>query len=280
MTIVEPEGSDLVENPDRDGAGVTPADREPPRAVRVALIAVVLLPIVVAVVRALLHDWFPIGDSALLYVRARDVATTHHPLLGSWTSASLSVGEHMNNPGPLYDDLLAPVARLLPFSSAAALAVGAVNAACVLGISAASRAIGGWAMQRWMLVACAAMSWVLGSELLIDIWQAHALLLPFLPYLVLMIGLACGQARWIPVAAGVASVLVQTHISYVFVLGVVTVTALVVLAATRWPPSGWPWRRAVRSRVTAGPRSCWPCAGRSRSGSSCSAPARATSPAC
>ena len=73
-------------------------------------------------------------------------------------------------------------------------------------------------MQRWMLVACAAMSWVLGSELLIDIWQAHALLLPFLLYLVLMIGLACGQARWIPFAAGVASVLVQTHISYVFVL--------------------------------------------------------------
>ena len=96
--------------------------------------------------------------------------------------------------------------------------MGAVNAACVLGISAVSRPIGGWAMQRWMLVACAAMSWVLGSELLIDIWQAHALLLPFLLYLVLMIGLACGQARWIPLAAGVASVLVQTHISYVFVL--------------------------------------------------------------
>ncbi len=145
----------------------------------------------------------------------------------------------MNNPGPLYDDLLAPIARPLPFSSAAAIAVGAVNVACVLVISAVSRAVGGWAMQRWMLVACAAMSWVLGSELLIDIWQAHALLLPFLLYLVVMIALACGQARWIPLAAGVASVLVQTHISYVFALTVVTVTALAVLAATRWPPGSW-----------------------------------------
>ena len=36
-------------------------------------------------------------------------------------------------------------------------------------------------MQRWMLLACAALTWAMGSELLIDIWQAHALLLPFLP---------------------------------------------------------------------------------------------------
>ena len=250
MTIVDHDGSDLVSRPEGDAVD-SRADREPPRWVRAVLVVVVLLPIVVAVVRALVNDWFPIGDSALLYVRARDVATAHHPLLGSWTSASLSVGEQMNNPGPLYDDLLAPIARTLPFSSAAAIAVGAVNAACVLGISGVSRAVGGWAMQRWMLVACAAMSWVLGSELLIDIWQAHALLLPFLLYLVLMIGLACGEARWLPFAAGVASVLVQTHISYVFVLTAATVAALAVCAARSWPPRDWPWRQALRSRTAA-----------------------------
>ena len=245
MTIV-----DVVGQPVADSVDAGRGDGEPPRWLRAVLVAVVILPIVVAVVRALLHDWFPIGDSALLYIRARDVATEHHPWLGSWTSASLEVGENMNNPGPLYDDLLAPIARPLPFSSAAAIAVGAVNVACVLVISAVSRAVGGWAMQRWMLVACAAMSWVLGSELLIDIWQAHALLLPFLLYLVVMIALACGQGRWIPLAAGVASVLVQTHISYVFALTVVTVTALAVLAATRWPPGSWAWRPALRSKVT------------------------------
>ena len=60
----------------------------------------------------------------------------------------------------------------------------------VVGIAGAARSIGGWAMQRWMLLACAALTWIMGSELLIDIWQAHALLLPFLAYLVLMVGLA------------------------------------------------------------------------------------------
>ena len=249
-TIVDRDASELVRPPERDAVD-SRVDREPPRVVRAALVAVVLTPIVVAVVRALVNDWFPIGDSAQLYIRARDVGTAHHPLLGAWTSASLSVGEPMNNPGALYDDLLAPIARTLPFSSAAAIAVGAVNAACVLATSAVSRAVGGWAMQRWMLVACAAMSWVLGSELLIDIWQAHALLLPFLLYLVLMIGLACGEARWLPFVAGVASVLVQTHISYVFVLTAVTATALVVCAARSWPLRQWTWRRALRSKTAA-----------------------------
>jgi hypothetical protein len=221
---------------------------EPARWVRIALVGVVLLPIVVAVVRALRHGWFPIGDSALLYIRARDVLTAHHPFLGSWTSASLSVGEHMNNPGALYDDLVAPTSRLLGFSSAAAIGVGLLNAAAVVGVAVASRAIGGWVMQRWMLLACAVLTWIMGSELLIDIWQAHALLLPFLAYLVLLVGLAVGQGRWLPWAAGVATLLVQTHISYVFVLSIVTGAAVAVLVATHWPLPWGRWRDALRSR--------------------------------
>lgn len=223
--------------------------REPPRAVRYLLVAIVVAPIAVAVGRAMRDDWFPIGDSALLYIRARDVLTSHHPLLGSWTSASLSVGEHMNNPGPMYDDLIAPTSRLFGFSSAAAIGVGALNAAFVVGIAGAARAIGGWAMQRWMLLACASLTWVMGSELLIDIWQAHALLLPFLAYLVLMIGLADGRARWLPWAAAVASLLLQTHISYIYVLSVVTATAVAVAVSHHWPVPWSGWRSALRSRV-------------------------------
>jgi hypothetical protein len=212
-------------------------------------VAIVVAPILVAVGRAVRDQWFPIGDSALLYLRARDVLTPHHPLLGSWTSASLSVGENMNNPGAMYDDLIAPTSRLLPFSSAAAISVGLLNAVIVVGIAGASRAIGGWAMQRWMLVACAGLTWVMGSELLIDIWQAHALLLPFLAYVVLMVGIADGQARWLPWAAATASLLIQTHISYVYVLAMVTVAALAVAVVNHWPVPWREWRVAVRSRV-------------------------------
>jgi hypothetical protein len=220
----------------------------PGRPARALLLAVVLLPIVLAVVRAMRADWFPIGDSALLYVRARDVLTVHHPFLGSWTSASLSVGENMNNPGPLYDDLLAPVARTLPFASAAALGVGIVNSAAILGISATARHIGGWRMQRWMLLAAALLVWVMGSELVIDIWQAHALLLPFLLMVLLAAGLALGRWSLLPAAAAVATLLVQTHISYVYVLAVLGLATAVLLVATTGRPRRIPWRSLPTSR--------------------------------
>ena len=77
-----------------------------------AVWAMAVLPIVVAAVRAIAQHWRPIGDNALLYIRVVDVGTKHHPWLGSWTSASLSVGENMNNPGPIYQDLAAPFAKV------------------------------------------------------------------------------------------------------------------------------------------------------------------------
>jgi hypothetical protein len=93
------------------------------------LTAVVIAPIVVAVGRAVHQRWFPIGDSALLYVRARDVFTGNTPLLGSWSSASLTIGHDVNNPGPLYSDLIAPFGHLLHGGAGAAVGVGAVNLA-------------------------------------------------------------------------------------------------------------------------------------------------------
>ena len=66
-----------------------------------------------ATVRALARGWQPLGDNGILLVRARDVGTAHHPLLGPWTSASQLLDMDVNNPGPLYFDLLALPVRLL-----------------------------------------------------------------------------------------------------------------------------------------------------------------------
>jgi len=201
-------------------------ESEPSRPWRIALLALVILPIVVAVVRALRNQWFPIGDNALLYIRVRDTFTAHHPLLGSWTSASLIVGEDMNNPGPLHDDLLAPFAHVLSPGPAVAVGVGTLNALTVVGIAMTARHIAGWAMQRWMLLACAALTWTMGSELLIDIWQAHAMLLPFLLFLVLLVGVGAGRTTCIPWALAVATLLVQTHVSYAYNVVLFTAVAL------------------------------------------------------
>jgi len=71
-------------------------------------VALPAIPIIVAVVRAISQRWIPIGDQALLEIRARDVLTAHHPLLGTASSAALS-GENgvaLNHPGPLMFDVL------------------------------------------------------------------------------------------------------------------------------------------------------------------------------
>jgi hypothetical protein len=193
-----------------------------------------VLPIVVAVVRALIDGWFPVGDTALLAVRAGDVLTPDHPWLGSWTSASLALGIDVNNPGPLYYDLAAPfmwtIGRAFGTGAATAIAVGTINTATAIGIAAVGRRIDGWRSERWMLLLVAAVTWSMGSELLFDIWQPHALLLPFLLLAVLTVAAAAGDLRMLPWWIGVASVVVQTHVAYVYVtivLGLVVIVSIV-----------------------------------------------------
>lgn len=196
-----------------------------------AAVGAALVPFVMAAVRAVRSGWFPIGDSALLYIRAADTFTRHHPWLGSWTSASQSVGRDMNNPGAMYDWLMAPFAHLLPPGPGAAIGVATINAICVVGIAVAARHVGGRAFERVMVLAAALLAWSMGSELLIDIWQAHALLLPFLLLLVLLVGVAVRRDRCAPWAVAAASLLVQTHISYAYVLVVLLVAVVAVRRA-------------------------------------------------
>lgn len=223
--------SDLVPSPDPAPGHPSTGLHEPRWRWLIRLAAVV--PIVVAVVRAVARGWFPIGDDALLALRAADVFTHHHPLLGSWTSASLALGTDVNNPGPLYDDLLAPFMWLIgrPFGYAAgvAIGVGAINAAAVIGSLVVAARLGGWHTERWMLLLVTALTWSMGSELLFDIWQPHALLLPFVLLVVLTVGVASGDAALGPLWIGVLSLVVQTHIGYAYV-----VAALVLLVVVAW----------------------------------------------
>ncbi|CAN5543921.1 hypothetical protein BH10ACT2_BH10ACT2_23540 [soil metagenome] len=221
---------------------------EPPTWLRRALPVVVVLPILFAIARALHNDWFPIGDDALLYLRAGDVFTSHNPLLGSWTSASLSVGEHMNNPGPIYSDMVAPFAKLFSPGPGAAIGVGAINILTVFGISAAGRRVGGWSLQRWVLLATAALTWSMGSELLIDIWQSHAMMLPYLLVLILLVGVASGQTNCLPWAIGVVSLVVQTHISHAYILAMLCPVAVISYALTRRGRPHRPMRQVIGSR--------------------------------
>lgn len=210
----------------------------------------VVTPIVVAVVRALVNGWFPVGDDALLAVRAYDVGTAHHPWLGSWTSASLVVGTDVNNPGPLYYELVAPfmwtIGRIWSIGAATAVGVGAINAAVAIGVMSLGGRLGGWRFERWTMLMVALLTWSMGSELLIDIWQPHALLLPFCALLLLTVGLLVGDLRLLPWWILAASLVLQTHVAYVYIVGALGLIG--VVAVVRWWGRHRPSAREVARR--------------------------------
>lgn len=214
-----------------------------PARLRPLLYFALALPFVTAAIRAIRDDWFPIGDSALLYLRAADVGTQHHPLLGSWSSASLSLGRNINNPGPLYDLLLAPFAHLFPTGVGNVVGVSAINVGFAVLAGFAARRIGGAGYETWTVVTATALAWMLGSEVLFDKFQAHALLFPFYAALVLLTGAMTGH-RWTwPWLVFTWSLILQTHISYAYI-GVVLIVAALAVAVASIPTPRRAWCRA------------------------------------
>src|SRR3954451_25487630 len=69
-------------------------------------LAAAVLPIVVAVTRALLTPWRPTYDAAYYPARALDVFTSHHPLVGAWSTLSYLSHDSFINLGPLQLQLL------------------------------------------------------------------------------------------------------------------------------------------------------------------------------
>lgn len=216
------------------------------RAWTVAMVLVVVLPVAVSGIRGAARGWRPLGDNGILLVRAADVGTEHHPLLGSWTSASMVFDQHMNNPGPLYFDAVAPTTRLLGPWVGLPLGVMLVNMAAAALAVVAARRIAGVASMVAVAAVVAALEWVMGSELLFDLWQPNALVLPMLAFLVVAAVVATGDLALAPWLVGLASLLVQTHLNLApMVVAVSGATAVVAVAAMRRRGAVSPWRRPL-----------------------------------
>jgi hypothetical protein len=223
-----------------------------------ASVALALLPIAVAVVRAVRRGWVPVGDNAFFDIRARDVLTGDPPLLGTWSSASRAAGVDFNNPGPLFFDLLAVPARLAEDGAGLAAGVAVVNALAVVGIALVAHRRGGPVLLTVAMAVTAALAWSMGSELLFEPWQPHALLLPFLCFCLLAWSASAGDLAVLPWAAAVGSLVLQTHLSYALLvpaLGAWALAGLVLFVRRRRreDPLAWPAlrRRCLRWVVVA-----------------------------
>src|SRR5215211_7903852 len=88
----------------------------------------------------------------------------------------------------------------------------------------------------------------MGSELLFEPWNPHSAMLPFLFFLVLVWSMTRGDLLAVPFAAGVGSLVMQTHLSYALLVPLLgawgIVGLLVCLRAERSHDAGsWPERR-------------------------------------
>jgi hypothetical protein len=218
-----------------------------------------ILPIVVAAVMAIRHHWVPVGDSAFLAIRARDVFSSHPPLIGMWSSASLISRIGFNNPGPLLYDALA-VPTLVFGSAGPGVFVGTavINIAAILGIAFVARRHGGAVAGTIATAIAAVLAWTLGSAVLLDPTQPNSMLLPFLLLLTLVWAASCRDLPAIPWAVFVASLIVQSHITYVYFVAVLFAWVGIVLARWAWlvrkrADGAWPplRRRLVRTVVVA-----------------------------
>jgi hypothetical protein len=198
--------------------------------VPIASVAIAALPVVVATVRTLRRGWMAIGDNGLILLRAQDVGTANHPLLGTWTSASQAAGRTISNPGPLWFDVLAPFVRAAGPSVGLAVAVMTANLLAIVGAAWAAHRAGGVRALVLATALSAGLAWSMGSELLFDAWQPHALLLPFWCLLLMLWALASGDLLMAPFVVGIASLLVQTHLSYVYVVSLIGAATVVMLA--------------------------------------------------
>jgi hypothetical protein len=183
------------------------------RTFALVALAAAVLPIVYHGVRAAVGSWVPAGDDAYFTLRSLDVATSHHPLLGAWSSGSDGIERQVNNLGPMQLDLLAPFTKVA-WAGGTAIAVVTVHVVAILAIAWLSRRLGGDRQVVASMLGVALLAWVMGSEMLITPQQHQFLLLPYLCLLVATWAAASGD-RWAPVVWVVAASLVaQTHLSY------------------------------------------------------------------
>ena len=204
----------------------------------VLAVLIALVPVATAIARALVSNWIPMGDNALVEMRSRDVFSfDHFPWLGTWSSASLSAGKDLNHPGPLLFDLLAPFTAVFGGPAGVAIGIGLLNGASIVGCAMVGWKVLGRTGALTATLVAGTLAWTLGSVLLTDPWNPHPLVLACLLMLLLTWGVASGHIVLLPWLFAAASLCLQVHLGYAYLVPALCLTGLaglVVVTRRRW----------------------------------------------
>ena len=174
---------------------------------------------VVALIVIARPRWFPILDLAQTEMRVRDVFTTHPPLIGLPGRIG-NLARQGSHPGPISFWALAPFYKLFGSSAWALQAATASLNAMAIGLSLMiARRRGGAAVQLGIASMLAVVTYYYGPSVLTQAWNPY---LPMMWFMVVVLGVwsvLMDDLKMLPVATFAACFCLQTHISYLGLVG-------------------------------------------------------------
>jgi hypothetical protein len=243
-------GADAAAGTDADAATPTPGPAAsrfdvdgsvPPDTGRrswplvLALLVVLCVPLAVAV--AVLHGprWYPLLDLAQTELRVRDVGGPHTPLVGL-AGRIQAYGRQGSHPGPLSFLTLWPGYKLFG-STSWALQVASVglHAAAMAGILAVAHRRGGVRLALAFAAVLAVLLHGYGTGVFVEPWNPYMPVLWWLLFLLAVWSVLCGDVAMLPVAVFAGSFCMQTHVSYLGLVGGMAGLAAVAVAAWAIP---------------------------------------------
>lgn len=173
----------------------------------------------VALVALARPRWFPILDLAQTEMRLRDVFTSSPPLIG--LPGRIGTFQHQgSHPGPLSFWALAPLYRLYGSSAWAMQAATATLNALALGIALVlGRRRGGPTLVVGVAAVLSVLTWFYGPSVLTQAWNPYLPLMWFIVFLLGAWSVLCDDVAVLPVTAFAACFCLQTHISYLGIVG-------------------------------------------------------------
>ncbi len=195
------------------------------------LLALVALPLIVALAVLAQKRWYPILDLAMTELRVRDVSSSHPPLIGLVGRIG-PLGRQGSHPGPISFWALWPVYRLFGASSWAmqvsmvALHVLAMGTALWMAFRRA-----GIRLMIAVAAVLAILTHAYGALTLTQPWNPYLPLLFFIVFLLALWSVIAGDLPMLPVAVVAGSFCAQTHVPY---LGLVVGLGGVTIAVASW----------------------------------------------
>ena len=191
-------------------------------------------PAIIAVVSLLGQSWYPTGDVSHTELMLRSLPR-HFPLVG----VAARVGEDLNNqgstPGASMAYLIYPIYFILGRSSA-----GMVISVLVLHITAMGASVYlawrlGGARAAWALgIIFALVVRSLAPRFFLEPWNVWIPLFAFAVFLLLMWAVVLGRHQYLAFATAVGIHCVQTHVSYVPLIGGLLGLGVFLVLLRRW----------------------------------------------